>query len=81
MRCCNLKAPEKLKVQNDDQRIAIEIGKKAISQLAREIAINAGEDGSVVVGKVLEKDVYAFGYDAQTGEYGNMVLKGNHQSD
>ena len=38
--------------------------------------LNAGEDGSVMVGKILEKDQYAFGFDAQTGEYGNMVSKG-----
>jgi chaperonin GroEL len=42
----------------------------------RQIAINAGEDGSVVVGKILEKDQYAFGFDAQTGEYGDLVKKG-----
>jgi chaperonin GroEL len=71
-----IKALEKLKVQNDDQRTGIEIVKKAISWPARQIAINAGEDGSIVVGKILEKDTYAFGYDAQTGEYGNLVTKG-----
>ena len=38
--------------------------------------INAGEDGSIVVGKILEKETYAYGYDAQTGEYGNLVSKG-----
>ena len=72
----SLKALEKLKGHNDDQRTGIEIVKKAISWPARQIAINAGEDGSIVVGKILEKDTYAFGYDAQTGEYGNMVSKG-----
>ena len=71
-----IKALEKLKVHNDDQRTGIEIVKKAISWPARQIAINAGEDGSIVVGKILEKDSYAFGYDAQTGEYGNLVSKG-----
>jgi chaperonin GroEL len=71
-----VKALEKLKVHNDDQRTGIEIVKKAISWPARQIAINAGEDGSIVVGKILEKDTYAFGYDAQTGEYGNLVSKG-----
>ena len=38
--------------------------------------MNAGEDGSVVVGKILEEDTYAYGYDAQTGEFGNLVSKG-----
>jgi chaperonin GroEL len=72
----SLKALEKLKGHNDDQRTGIEIVRKAISWPARQIAINAGEDGSIVVGKILEKDAYAFGYDAQTGEYGNLVSKG-----
>src|ERR1700726_4582618 len=71
-----IKALEKLKVQNDDQRTGIDIVKKALSWPARQIAINAGEDGSIVVGKSLDKDTYAFGYDAQTGEYGNLVSKG-----
>src|SRR5439155_449948 len=70
------KAIEKLKGQNEDQRHGVEIVKKAITWPARQIAINAGEDGSVVVGKILEKDTYAYGYDAQTGEFGNMVTKG-----
>src|SRR6266571_2741201 len=71
-----IKALEKLKVHNDDQRTGIEIVKKAISWPARQIAINAGEDGSLVVGKILEKDTYAYGYDAQSGEYVNMMSKG-----
>src|SRR6202023_2022609 len=70
------KAIEKLKGKNEDQRHGIEIVKKAITWPARQIAINAGEDGSVVVGKILEKDAYAYGYDAQTGEFGNLVSKG-----
>jgi len=71
-----IKALEKLKVHDDDQRTGIEIVKKALSWPARQIAINAGEDGSIVVGKILEKDTYAFGYDAQADEYGNLVSKG-----
>ncbi len=43
---------------------------------ARQIAINAGEDGSVIVGKILEKDQYNFGFDAQNGEYVDLVKKG-----
>jgi chaperonin GroEL len=50
--------------------------RKALSWPARQIAINAGEDGSLVVGKILEKDTYAYGFDAQTGEYGNLMSKG-----
>ena len=71
-----IKSLEKLKVHNDDQRTGIEIVKKAISWPTRQIAINAGEDGSIVVGKILEKDTYAYGYDAQAGEYGNLISKG-----
>ena len=70
------KALEKLKVQNNDQRVGVEIVRKAISAPARQIAINAGEDGSVIVGKILEKDQYGYGFDAQTGEYVNMMSNG-----
>src|SRR5262249_55216130 len=66
----------KVRPHNDDQKTGVEIVRKALSWPARQIAINAGEDGSVIVGKILEKDQYAFGFDAQTGEYGNLVSKG-----
>ena len=72
----SIKALEKIKVQNDDQRTGVEIVKKAISWPARQIALNAGEDGSIIIGKILEKDTYAYGYDAQSGEYVNMMSKG-----
>ena len=62
--------------QNDDQKTGVEIVRKALSSPARQIAINAGEDGSVIVGKILDKDQYAYGFDAQSGEYVNMVSKG-----
>jgi chaperonin GroEL len=74
-----LRATESLKslrAKNDDLKHGIEIVRKALSWPARQIAINAGEDGSVVVGKILEKETYAFGFDAQSGEYGNLVTKG-----
>jgi chaperonin GroEL len=70
------KVLSRLRTENDDQRTGIEIVKKAIAWPARQIAINSGDDGSVVVGKILEKDQYAYGYDAQTGDYGNLVSKG-----
>jgi chaperonin GroEL len=70
------KVLEKLKGGNEDQKHGIDIVRKAISWPARQIAANAGDDGSVVVGKILEKDTYAYGYDAQSGEYGNLVSKG-----
>jgi chaperonin GroEL len=65
-----------LRTHNDDQKTGVEIVRKALSWPARQIALNAGEDGSVVVGKILEKDTYAFGFDAQSGEYVNMMSKG-----
>ena len=65
-----------LRTKNDDQKTGVEIVRKALSYPARQIAINAGEDGSVIVGKTLEKDQYAYGFDSQTGEYGNLVTKG-----
>jgi chaperonin GroEL len=66
----------KIRTQNDDQKTGIEIVRKALSWPARQIALNAGEDGSVIVGKILEKDTYAYGFDAQSGEYVNMMQKG-----
>ena len=67
---------KKIRTQNDDQKTGVEIVRKALSAPARQIALNAGEDGSVIVGKILEKDQYAFGFDAQNGEYVNMLSKG-----
>ena len=73
-----LRATEALKrvrTQNDDQKTGVDIVRKALSWPARQIVINAGEDGSIVVGKILEKDQYGFGFDAQNGEYVNLVSK------
>jgi chaperonin GroEL len=67
---------KKVRTHNDDQKTGVEIVRKVLSWPARQIAFNAGEDGSVIVGKILEKDSYAFGFDAQSGEYGNMLTKG-----
>jgi len=71
-----LKAIEKVRTANDDQKIGVNIVRKALSWPARQIAINSGEDGSVVVGKILDKDQYNYGFDAQSGEFGNLVTKG-----
>jgi chaperonin GroEL len=71
-----IKALDKVKAENDDERYGVEIVKKALSWPARQIAINAGEDGSLVVGKIMEKDTYTFGFDAQSGEFGNLITKG-----
>ena len=67
---------KKLRVANDDQKTGVDIVRKALSWPARQIAINSGEDGSVIVGKILENDQYAYGFDAQKGEYVNLVSKG-----
>ena len=66
----------KVKPVNDDQRHGLESVKRALTWPARQIAENAGEDGSIVVGKVLENKDYAWGFDAQTAEYGNLFAKG-----
>ena len=71
-----IKAIEKIKTQNEDQKHGVEIVKKALSWPARQIVINAGEDGSVVVGKILEKDEYSFGFDAQNCDSLDLMTKG-----
>ena len=67
---------KKVRTQNDDQKTGVEIVRKALSWPARQIAVNSGEDGSIIVGKILEKDQYSYGFDAQKGEYVNLVTKG-----
>jgi chaperonin GroEL len=71
-----ISALESVKVQNPDQKTGVDIVRKAIQAPARQIVDNAGDDGAVVVGKLLESHDYAFGYNAQTGEYGDMVKLG-----
>ena len=66
----------KLKGDNADQRHGIEIVRKAALMPMRQIAANAGEDGAVISGKVLEKDEYSWGFDAQSGTYVDMVKSG-----
>jgi chaperonin GroEL len=70
------KALGKLKAANDDQKAGIDIVRRAIQVPARQIAINAGEDGSLIVGRLLEKDHYQWGYNAATGEYQDLVSAG-----
>src|SRR5437016_12457629 len=71
-----VEALKRVRTHNDDQKTGVDIVRKALSHPARQIAINAGEDGSVIVGKILDKDQYAYGFDAQNGEYVNLVTKG-----
>ena len=71
-----LKALETLKGANQDQQAGIDIVRRAIQSPAKQIAQNAGEDGSVIAGKILEKDDYNWGYNAATGEYQDLVANG-----
>jgi len=65
-----------LKHDNEDQKFGIDIVRKAVQWPLRQIAENAGEDGAVVAGKVLDSDKYDYGFDAQTGEYKDLVAAG-----
>src|SRR5262250_3663541 len=65
-----------IRTKNDDQKHGVEIVRKALSWPARQIVINSGEDGAVIVGKILDKDQYSYGFDAQNGEYVNLVDSG-----
>jgi chaperonin GroEL len=70
------KALAKLEGTNDDQNVGINIIRKAIQGPVRQIAENAGFDGAVVAGKLLEQKDTDFGFDAQAGEYTNLVKAG-----
>jgi chaperonin GroEL len=70
------KSLEGLTGENDDQNVGINIVRRALQAPARQIFINAGEDGSVIVGKILENDSYNYGYNAQTHAYGDLVSEG-----
>jgi len=70
------KALAKLKPENDDQKTGIDIVRRALQFPVRIIAENAGTDGSIVIGKLLDKNDANYGYDAQSGEYVDMVKSG-----
>jgi len=70
------RALDKLKTENDDQTVGVNIVRKAIQAPARQIAENAGEDGSVIVGKVLESKDSNWGFDAQKGVFCDLVKTG-----
>jgi chaperonin GroEL len=72
----SIKALENLTVENPDQKTGIDIVRKAIQTPARQIVDNSGFDGAVVVGKLIENTSYAYGFNAQTGEYGDLVKLG-----
>ncbi|MBC7280716.1 chaperonin GroEL [Hoeflea sp.] len=67
---------DNLKPANDDQRVGIEIVRRAIEAPVRQIAENAGAEGSIIVGKLREKTDLAWGWNAQTGEYGDLFKMG-----
>jgi chaperonin GroEL len=69
-------ALKKVRTQDEDQKHRVDIVRKALSTPARQLATNAGEDGLVIVGKILEKGQYGYGFDAQNDEYADLVKKG-----
>ena len=71
-----IKALDGVKGANDDQRVGVEIVRRALKTPARQIVLNAGADGSIVVGKLLESDNENWGYDAQSGEFCDLVAAG-----
>lgn len=70
------KALDDLKPENDDQKVGINIIRKALQAPIRQIAANAGVDGAVVVGKLLDSKDTNYGYNAQSGEYTDMIKEG-----
>ena len=70
------KALDKLQPENDDQRVGIDIVRRALRTPLRQIAENAGADGSIVVGKLLDKKNATWGFDAQDGKYVDMIKAG-----
>ncbi|MBC2773078.1 chaperonin GroEL [Rhizobium sp. AQ_MP] len=61
---------------NDDQEAGINIVRRALQSLVRQIATNAGDEASIIVGKILDKNEENYGYNAQTGEFGDMIAMG-----
>ena len=72
----SIKALENVQGANQDQNVGIDIVRRALTQPCAQIAENAGVSGEIVVGKVLESKDYNFGYNAQTGEYVDMMKSG-----
>ncbi|WP_431858057.1 chaperonin GroEL [Azospirillum sp.] len=71
-----LRALKGMAPANDDQRVGIDIVRRALEMPARHIAANAGLDSSVIIGRLLAQDDPNFGYDAQTGTFGDLVKAG-----
>ena len=66
------KALETIQVDNADQRTGVEIVRRAIEAPVRQIAENAGAEGSIIVGKLREKAEFGWGWNAQTDEFGDL---------
>ena len=71
-----VKALDNLQTANQDQKVGIDIVRRAIEAPVRQIAENAGAEGSVIVGKLREKADFSYGWNAQTGEYGDLFAQG-----
>ena len=71
-----VKALDNLSTANQDQRVGVEIVRRAVEAPVRQIAENAGAEGSVIVGKLREKAEFSYGWNAQTGEYGDLYAQG-----
>ncbi|MDR6670260.1 chaperonin GroEL [Rhizobium sp. 1399] len=71
-----VKALDNLNTANQDQRVGVEIVRRAIESPVRQIAENAGAEGSIIVGKLREKAEFSYGWNAQTGEYGDLYAQG-----
>ncbi|MDY0884953.1 TCP-1/cpn60 chaperonin family protein, partial [Dongia soli] len=71
-----IKALEKVKYENDDQKVGIDIVRRALQAPVRQIAENAGVDGAVIAGKLLEQKNTNWGFDAQGAEFVDMVKAG-----
>jgi chaperonin GroEL len=71
-----VQALDALESANQDQRTGVSIVRRALQAPARQIFTNAGEDGSVIVGKILDNAAYTYGFNAQSGAYGDLVSQG-----
>ncbi|ARM91067.1 chaperonin GroEL 2 (plasmid) [Rhizobium sp. CIAT894] len=71
-----VRALDNLATANSDQKVGVEIVRRAIEAPVRQIAENAGAEGSVIVGKLREKPDFSYGWNAQTGEYGDLYTQG-----
>ncbi|MXW93246.1 MAG: chaperonin GroEL [Rhodospirillaceae bacterium] len=72
----SIAALDALKVKDDDQRVGVNIVRKAIQSPVRQIAENSGEDGSVIAGKIMEHEEANWGFNAQTGQFEDLVKAG-----